>query len=81
VLESVKLRFIALYTNVQCATAFLQVDQLQYLFPSSNDELCQASNVFKAISSNEVIDEYVACVDGFLFSNRTKISSVVPVGS
>jgi hypothetical protein len=55
----------------QCATAILQVDQLQYLFPSSNDELCQACNDFKAISSNGVIDGCVACLDGLLLPIQT----------
>jgi hypothetical protein len=55
----------------QCATAILQADQLQYLFPSSNDELYWACSNFKAISSNGVIDGCVACLDGMLLQIQT----------
>jgi hypothetical protein len=55
----------------KCATAILQADQLQYLFPSSNDELYQACNNFKAISSNGVSDGCIACMDGMLLPIQT----------
>jgi hypothetical protein len=55
----------------ECTRAILQVDELQYSFPSSNDELCQACNDFKEISSHGVIDGCVACLDGLLLPIQT----------
>jgi hypothetical protein len=55
----------------ECATAILQAEQLQYSFPSSNDELNQDCSDFKAISSNGVIDGCVACLDGMLLQIQT----------
>jgi hypothetical protein len=55
----------------ECTRAILQVDELQYSFPISHNELCQACNDFKEISSHEVIDGCVACFYGLLLPIQT----------
>jgi hypothetical protein len=55
----------------KCVEAILLCDELAYSFPTSDDDIRQASKDFRECSTNNVIDGCVACLDGLLLRIRT----------
>jgi hypothetical protein len=56
-------------------TAILLSEALSIHFPTTDEELQNAANDFKSLSTNGVIDGCVACVDGILLRIQTPPSS------
>ena len=54
-----------------CIDAILNLDELEYHFPQTPDEISEASNEFSRISSHQVIQGCVACLDGMLLRMPT----------
>ena len=60
------------YTCVyRCVDAILSCDRLKYKFPETVEEIEQAASSFAEMSTHEVIDGCVGCVDGFLLQIQT----------
>ena len=54
-----------------CMNAILQCDRLKYIFPTTAQEIEQSIKEFAEISTNQVIDGCVGCIDGFLLQIQT----------
>ena len=50
----------------QCVNAILKCDELQYNFPTSNEDVSKVASDFSAISANGLIQGCVGCMDGLL---------------
>jgi hypothetical protein len=50
----------------RCTNAILQIDELSYHFPSSDEECNAAAASFSKISSHSFIRGCVGCIDGLL---------------
>ena len=55
----------------RCIEAILLCDALSYSLPTTVNEIEEAANGFKALSTHGVIDGCVACMDGLLLSIQT----------
>ncbi|MBV5267579.1 MAG: transposase family protein, partial [Burkholderiaceae bacterium] len=58
----------------KCISAILRVDELGYDFPTSEDEISEASNNFARCSTNNVVQGCVAALDGMLLRIHTPAS-------
>ena len=59
----------------KCVDAILQCDELSYSFPTSDEDTAKAAADFQQLSTSKVIDECVACLDGFLLPIHTPSSN------
>ena len=57
-----------------CIRAILRCDDLSFSFPSTDEELQKIADGFRALSTQEVVDGCVGCVDGLLLKVRTPSS-------
>ena len=54
-----------------CMDAILLCPELAFAFPSTVSEVRDASNAFRSISTNGIIDGCVGCIDGLLMKIQT----------
>jgi hypothetical protein len=59
----------------RCIDAILRVDELAYHFPSTDDDILQAARGFSLVSSHNIVQGCVACVDGMLLRIDTPCQS------
>jgi hypothetical protein len=57
-----------------CINAIVKCEDLSFSFPSTDDELQEIADGFRALSTKEVINGCVGCLDGLLLKVRTPSS-------